>query len=35
MFNGKYNKKEGYITIEFTDRIMPYLAQVKAKVCTI
>ena len=27
----KYNKNEGYITIEFTDRIMPYLAQVKQK----
>lgn len=27
----KYNKKEGYITIEFTDRIMPYLSQVKEK----
>jgi len=27
----KYNKKEGRITIEFTDRIMPYLAQVKQK----
>lgn len=27
----KYNKTEGYITIEFTDRIMPYLAQVKEK----
>ncbi|CAM9292302.1 unnamed protein product, partial [Heterosigma akashiwo] len=27
----KYNKKEGKITIEFTDRIMPYLAQVKQK----
>jgi plasmid replication initiation protein len=26
----KYNDKEGYITIEFTDRIMQYLAQVKA-----
>ena len=27
----KYNKKEGYITIEFTDRIMPYLSQVREK----
>ena len=27
----KYNKNEGYITIEFTDRIMPYLAQIKQK----
>lgn len=27
----KYNKTKGYITIEFTDRIMPYLAQVKEK----
>lgn len=27
----KYNKKEGRITIEFTDRIMPYLAQVRQK----
>ena len=27
----KYNLKEGRITIEFTDRIMPYLAQVKQK----
>jgi plasmid replication initiation protein len=27
----KYNKKEGCITIEFTDRIMPYLSQVKKK----
>jgi plasmid replication initiation protein len=27
----KYNKKEGCITIEFTDRIMPYLAQVRKK----
>lgn len=27
----KYNKTEGSITIEFTDRIMPYLAQVKEK----
>ena len=27
----KYNKTEGSITIEFTDRIMPYLAQVKKK----
>lgn len=27
----KYNKNEGYITIEFTDRIMPYLAQVRQK----
>ena len=27
----KYNKDEGHITIEFTDRIMPYLAQVKQK----
>ena len=26
-----YNKGEGKITIEFTDRIMPYLAQVKEK----
>jgi len=27
----KYNKKEGRITIEFTDRIMPYLEQVRQK----
>lgn len=27
----KYNQKEGYITIEFTDRIMPYLSQVRQK----
>jgi plasmid replication initiation protein len=27
----KYNKTEGRIVIEFTDRIMPYLAQVKEK----
>ena len=27
----KYNKKEGCITIEFTDRIMPYLSQVRQK----
>jgi len=27
----KYNKKEGYITIEFTDRIMLYLSQVRQK----
>lgn len=27
----KYNKTEGSITIEFTDRIMPYLAQVRAR----
>lgn len=27
----KYNKKKGCITVEFTDRIMPYLAQVKQK----
>ena len=27
----KYNKKEGRITVEFTDRIMPYLSQVKQK----
>ena len=27
----KYNKKAGYITIQFTDSIMPYLAQVKQK----
>jgi plasmid replication initiation protein len=27
----KYNKKKGYITIEFTDRIMPYLSQVREK----
>ena len=26
-----YNKSEGKITIEFTDKIMPYLAQVKEK----
>jgi len=26
-----YNKKQGSITIEFTDRIMPYLAQVKER----
>jgi plasmid replication initiation protein len=26
-----YNKREGSITVEFTDRIMPYLAQVKEK----
>lgn len=27
----KYNKGDGYITVEFTDRIMPYLAQVREK----
>ncbi|MBP9778843.1 MAG: replication initiation protein [Rickettsiaceae bacterium] len=27
----KYNKKEGRITVEFTDRIMPYLSQVREK----
>jgi plasmid replication initiation protein len=27
----KYNKKEGYITIQFTDSIMPYLSQVREK----
>ena len=27
----KYNKQKGCVTIEFTDRIMPYLAQVKQK----
>ena len=27
----KYNKSQGMITIQFTDTIMPYLAQVKAK----
>ena len=27
----KYNKKEGYITVKFTDDIMPYLAQVRKK----
>lgn len=27
----KYNKHEGSIVVEFTDRIMPYLAQVKQK----
>lgn len=27
----KYSKKEGYITVKFTDDIMPYLAQVRAK----
>ncbi len=27
----KYNKKEGRITIQFTDSIMPYLSQVKQK----
>lgn len=27
----KYNNKEGYISIKFTDDIMPYLAQVKKK----
>ena len=27
----KYNENKGYITIEFSDRIMPYLAQVKEK----
>lgn len=27
----KYNKNEGSITIEFTDRIMPYLSQVKQR----
>jgi plasmid replication initiation protein len=31
----KYNKKEGYITIEFTDDIMPYLSQVTTKICTL
>ena len=27
----QYNKEEGSITVEFTDRIMPYLAQVRAR----
>jgi plasmid replication initiation protein len=27
----KYNKGEGYVTIKFTDDIMPYLAQVREK----
>jgi len=27
----EYNKKEGRVTIEFTDRIMPYLSQVRQK----
>jgi plasmid replication initiation protein len=27
----KYNKNQGTITVEFTDRIMPYLAQVRKK----
>jgi plasmid replication initiation protein len=27
----EYNKKDGYISIKFTDDIMPYLAQVKQK----
>ena len=27
----EYNKKDGYITVEFTDRIMPYLSQVREK----
>lgn len=27
----KYNKKDGYITIQFTDSIMPYLTQVRAR----
>lgn len=27
----KYNKKEGNITVEFTDRIMPYLSQVNKR----
>jgi len=27
----KYNKKEGYVSIQFTDSIMPYLSQVKEK----
>lgn len=27
----KYNKEKGSVTIEFTDRIMPYLAQVRQK----
>ena len=27
----KYNQKKGYVTIEFTDRIMPYLSQVREK----
>ena len=27
----EYNKKKGNVTIEFTDRIMPYLAQVRQK----
>lgn len=27
----KYNKSEGYISVEFTDRIMPYLAQVSKR----
>ena len=29
--SAEYNKKEGKITIQFTDTIMPYLAQVKEK----
>lgn len=29
--SAKYNKKEGYITIRFTDDIMPYLAQATEK----
>jgi len=27
----KYNKKQGYITVKFTDDIMPYLSQVRQK----
>lgn len=27
----KYNKNQGYISVEFTDSIMPYLAQVRKK----
>jgi len=27
----EYNKKDGYISVKFTDDIMPYLAQVRQK----
>jgi plasmid replication initiation protein len=29
--NTQYNKKDGYISVKFTDDIMPYLAQVRQK----
>jgi plasmid replication initiation protein len=31
----EYTKKEGYVTIKFTDDIMPYLSQVTTKICTL